>query len=210
MRLVLGWLVRTRTRWLVVFDNVVDERVVERFWPGVGRGRGRGSVIVTSRRRGVVKGMKGKEIEVGGMGGEEASHLLLSCLGMEKTKVDEKEKAAARQLSEELSGLPLAITQMAALIKERKCTIGGFLEEYRKQPEALHREKQEKKWDHDGYGHTLDTVWNVSFAALDKDSPACLGILSFLAPDAIPVELFVEDEDVKVGARLDFCKSSLR
>ena len=41
-----AWLEGTERRWLVVFDNAVDERLVDSWRPV----RGRGRVLVTTRR----------------------------------------------------------------------------------------------------------------------------------------------------------------
>ena len=42
-----------------------------------------------------------------------------------------------------------------------------------------------------GYRHTLDTVWNLAFQRLSKDTAKLLEYIAFLDPDEIPVDLFV-------------------
>lgn len=97
---------------------------------------------------------------------------------------------------------------MAAYMKARSMSISNFLGLYKKYPKSLHREKR-PGWKYLGYNHALDTVWDISFEALDKASMSCLTVMSFLAPDFIPEQLFKVGDAVKLLGNLSFCNEEM-
>jgi len=112
-------------------------------------------------------------------------------------------------VSLKLDGHALAINQMAALMNARKMSPTKFLRLYADNPLRVHRERK-VGWKYIGYQHALDTVWNMSFEALDQDASLCLGILSWLAPDSIPRALFEHSKSVSLPKSLDFCQDEFR
>ena len=118
------------------------------------------------------------------------------------------EAKAASELSDKLNGHALAISQMAAYMNARTMSITAFLVLYEKYPKRLHRERK-AGWKYIGYNHGLDTVWDISFGGLGKSAAACLGILSFLVPDAIPDVLLEPPITVTLHDSLKFCQDEL-
>lgn len=95
-----------------------------------------------------------------------------------------KETQSAFDLSERLSGHALAISQMAGLIHRRSWSIEEFLAIYDENTRKMHGATK---------GNSLDTVWYLSFKSLDSECSAFLGVLSYVAPDSIPMSLFEQD-----------------
>ena len=128
---------------------------------------------------------------------------------LQKRKGTAEEETAAKELSELLHGYALAISQMTAYINAQTIPVKDFLSLYKKYPKTLHRERKEG-WKYLGYNHALDTVWDISFDALDQSASACLRALSFYAPDSVPTTLLEPQRSLTLPARLEFCKDEIR
>ena len=119
----------------------------------------------------------------------------------------ELERAAAAKLMDELGGLTLAIVQAATLIKDERVgndkSIRTFLELFL----SSRRQLPSRQSGHrNALIHCLDSVWSIAFDTLTSNSRSLLGVLSLLAPDSIPLELFrPKDQDCLQG-RLAFCR----
>lgn len=118
------------------------------------------------------------------------------------------EKEAVLEVARALNGYALAISQMTAYINARSMSISNFLRLYEKYPKSLHREKK-PGWKYLGYSHALDTVWDLAFEALNKTSTSCITVMSFLAPDSIPEQLFKVDDPVTLFEKLSFCDDEM-
>jgi hypothetical protein len=94
---------------------------------------------------------------------------------------------------------------MATLILAKGFSLEKFLAMYDKHSKKMHRERK-SGWKYPGYEHAIDTVWELAVNGLDPDSRVCLGILSFLEPDAIPQELFRGSEVSLERPALKFCE----
>lgn len=116
---------------------------------------------------------------------------------------------AARDVSKLLGGLPLALHQMAALINARGCSISDFHAMYLKYERRLHKEEK-GGWTSLGYKDSLDTVFELSFENLGPEARACLGVLSLLSADSVPLEVFQSNEPGNLPALLSFCQDELR
>ena len=82
------------------------------------------------------------------------------------------------ELAARLGGLPIAITQMASMIRRRDLTFKEFLD--------LYEEEDNKRvllTDQDKYSHTLSTIWGLE--DLSSGSRRLLDVLSLLDPDNI-------------------------
>ena len=103
---------------------------------------------------------------------------------------NESEDDTARQISQALGGVPLAISQMAGIIRRQDLTLSEFFELYTDHKE--HASLYETKFDTNliTYRHSLSTVW-----ALEKLKPQArqlLELISFLDPDVIGEDLLIE------------------
>lgn len=169
MILVLDWLQNTSAKWLLIFDNVDDHSVLDNCWPASKHG----AVLVTIRDVLVASLPIDTGLEVNEFNSEEGAEFLLH-MTLSRQRVD-GELQAARLVTEVLGGLPLALNQMAAFINARNLSISEFYVTYIKYDYHLHTQKK-NGCKYLGYPHALDTVWEISFAALGNQARACLGV----------------------------------
>ena len=166
-----------------------------------------GAILVTTRRHSVASQPIEQDLEILGFTVDQGAEFITHLLQKRKETPDEKD--AAKELSTLLNGYALAISQMTAYMHARTMSIKDFLSLYKKYPKRLHREREEG-WKNLGYDQALDTVWDISFDALDQPARACLDVLSFFAPDFIPTTLFEPSEGLALSPRLNFCAYELR
>jgi class 3 adenylate cyclase/tetratricopeptide (TPR) repeat protein len=178
---VLDWL-GGNDRWLLILDNVDDRREVRRFVPE----RGKGDILITSRESVFQELGIPRALEVRDLDDDEAMHFLLTRTGRES--VEPAEAASAAELAKELGKLPLALEQAAAYVAETGASFLDYLSAYRKRRMAL-LERAKTLVSHD----TVSVTWAANFAAVAAISPAsadALRIAAFVAPDAVPFDLF--------------------
>jgi hypothetical protein len=169
--------------WLIVFDNADQPEILNDFWPS----NGYGSVLVTSRdpmtKTQFFFGDAGLEVEPLS-NDNTASFLRDLTVSHHEPEAEETSKAIAHQLG----GVPLAIVQMAAIIRRQSLSLKDFSDLY-KEGANLHALHQLRIGAQRGYEHSLASVW-----ALDQLSPGALvllNVLSFLDPDAIQEEIIL-------------------
>lgn len=117
------------------------------------------------------------------------------------------EREAARRLLEHLGGLALAISQAAKLILDKDLTgdqsIVTLLEIFDKAskqlPPRFSGHRNEKI-------HALDTIWSIALNTISKNARSMLSVFSLLAPDSIPVDLFLPGDQARLNGKLEFCK----
>jgi hypothetical protein len=200
------WLKRTRKRWLLVFDNAEKERLLQGYWP-VGA---RGSILITSRSHyNFMKDNKRKGETVRLFEPEESLELLLRLLGptWRQTHLvdpfEESDMAAAKALMKKIGGLALAIHQAATLIEANDSSIFEFLKLYMKKLDSL---PARQRGERGPLIQSLDTIWSIALDALSPNARTLLGVLGFLAPDLIPVDLFLPRDQTILQGKLEFCK----
>lgn len=197
--------------WLLIFDNADDPMILTDYWP-----QGSGSILVTSRDPSS-KGMfttRPSGLDLGPLSPQDS----LSLLNHLTTTSNELEVDTARQISDALGGIPLAISQMAGIIRRQDLTLSEVLELYMDHEE--HASLYETKFDTSlvTYRHSLSTVW--AFGKLKPQSQQLLELISFLDPDSIgedlleaSVEILSEGTPFKksnfIEARTDLVQSSL-
>ena len=102
-----------------------------------------------------------------------------------------KDAALAREISEEVGGLPLALDQAGAYLEETGCGLGDYLTLLRQRGKELLERRGGLDSDHLSVGATYLT----SLEKLAKQNSAAAELLqacAFLVPDAIPEEIFIE------------------
>ncbi|KAG4437548.1 hypothetical protein IFR05_006982 [Cadophora sp. M221] len=207
---VKTWLKLTKRTWLLIFDNVESEKVLRPYWPTGASG----AVLITSRSYfNFIKDISRQGQTVKPLDPKQSWELLLDLLGDHwkelniKRQLPDSEIAAAKSMIMQLEGLPLAIEQTATLIKDE--TIGGrtiartyeaFKDRIRSLPERLSisRSVSEK---------SLDTLWDITFKGLSRNARSLIGVLAWLSPDAIPIQLFQPKDASILCGQLAFCKS---
>ncbi|KAJ5383488.1 hypothetical protein N7517_001399 [Penicillium concentricum] len=203
--------VRSEANWLLIFDNADDPIILADYWP-----QGSGSILITSRDP-LTKSMftrRPSGLDLGPLSPEDS----LSLFNHLTTVFNELEVDTARQISDALGGVPLAISQMAGIIRRQDLTLSEFFELYTDHEE--HAGLYETKFDTNlvTYRHSLSTVW--AFGKLKPQTQQLLELISFLDPDSIgedlleaSVELLSEGTSFKksnyIEARTDLLQSSL-
>ncbi|RAL14029.1 NB-ARC and TPR domain protein [Aspergillus homomorphus CBS 101889] len=169
--------------WLLIFDNADDPMVLADYWP-----QGSGSVLITSRDPLAISMFTRRPsgLSLGPLSQEDS----LALFNHLTATFNEPEDITARQISDALGGIPLAISQMAGIIRRQDLTLSEFLELYTDHEE--HASLYETKFDTNmvTYRHSLATVW--TFEKLKPQARQLLELLAFLDPDIIREDLLMQ------------------
>ncbi|KAI0868906.1 hypothetical protein GGS24DRAFT_512674 [Hypoxylon argillaceum] len=198
---VLKWLGLSSENWLLIFDNVEDIGLVRDNWPASETG----FILMTSRCEIFSPGVV--NIEVESFDEESGARFLMKELYADYS--NELELAAAKKLCAMLGGLPLGLVLMLIKVQTQKCTIESFLPFYKKNEERLHGYSRPVLKPY--YSRGLDTAWDISFNALEEESPDAahlFSVLCFLASDDIPITMFSEVTQSSLPQHLRFCSDS--
>jgi len=185
---VKNWL-ESNEGWLLILDNADDLAVAREFIPSSETGH----ILLTTRAN--YTGKIAVRYHIKKMEPEEGALFLLRRLG--KLKIDEPLEFAplafrvqAEALSRILDGLPLALEQAAAFIKETPATLGDYLNLY----QAEHSGLQLVLSNLEGaQQESLAVTCTLAFEKIEEVNPAAADLLrlcSFLEADAIPEEIF--------------------
>jgi hypothetical protein len=180
-------------KWLVVYDNVDDERLLMPYWPEASHGK----AIITTRNHNLVYKFATSGLEISSWDVQTGSDFLLFLLKNNVGHDIQEEGSSAAELAEKLSGHALGLSHMAGLIQRRSWSITEFMRVYLKDPRRLHKTE-------------LQAVWEVSFDTLEKHSRTVLGIASYLVADDIAQDLFESPDKDQLPLDLQFCTDELR
>jgi tetratricopeptide (TPR) repeat protein len=191
---VQRWLA-THRDWLLIWDNVDDLEVVQRWVPPTRQG----ALLFTTRRQAL--GTLARGIELPTMTLEEGALFVLR-----RAKVIPPEAtgehlrhllrerpsayATAQQLVMALGGLPLALDQAGAYVEETPCCLEDYLGLYQRRRAELLKRRGDTAVDHPA---SVVTTWTLSFEQLERANGAAADLLRLCAvlhPDAIPEEFF--------------------
>jgi tetratricopeptide (TPR) repeat protein len=187
---VRNWL-QNHTNWLLILDNVEDLSQIEPLLPPSPGGH----ILITTRSQ--LTGRFAQRTDINPLPNKEGALLLLRYAGRLSEQrplqeVADQDIALAQQISEELGGLPLALSQAGAYIDETACSLSSYYQQYQKRRAAL------LQW-RGRYAHVhpeaVATTWSLSFEKVESDNPIAAKLLrfcAFLAPDAIPEELLIQ------------------
>lgn len=169
--------------WLLIFDNADDPMILADYWP-----QGSGSILITSRDP-LSKSMftrRPSGLDLGPLTQQDS----ISLFNHLTTSVEsEPGDDTAQKISDALGGVPLAISQMAGIIRRHDLTLSEFFELYTDYNE--HAGLYETKFDTNlvKYGHSLATVW--AFEKLKPQARQLLELITFLDPDGIGEDLLM-------------------
>jgi tetratricopeptide (TPR) repeat protein len=186
---VRRWL-EANAGWLLVLDNVEDLALVREFAP-VGAD---GYLLLTTRLH--ATGAIAQLVELKKMEPEEGALFLLrraKVIAKDQSldAAGEDDRTLARQISTEMGGLPLALDQAGAFIEETPSTLAEYLALYRAEGAALRARRGELARDHE----SVTITFSLAFARVAEANPAAAGLVrgcAFLAPEAIPEEVFTQ------------------
>ena len=187
---VMRWL-RIHSCWLLILDNVEELAVAAPFIPLASRGH----ILMTTRAQAM--GGIAQPITIGKMSPEVGALLLLRRAGFLPSDrlldaADADERAQAMEISRVLDGLPLALDQAGAYIKETPCSFSDYLLLYRERASDLLNARDNLETH---YPHSVATTWSLSFEKVVHTNPAAAELLyccAFLYPEGIPEEIITD------------------
>ncbi|RSL51273.1 hypothetical protein CEP54_011481 [Fusarium duplospermum] len=194
------WLNKTSKRWLMIYDNVNDFRLLNEYLPPE-----TGSMIVTSRFYSFSYAFPGRatRISLQKFGLDDSLHLFNR---YRKSRDPDNDTTAdlneTKELLESIDGLALGIKQMAFYIASKGLSVSKFLDQYNRMAKyVLNGQTPDDR-------HSLGTLWNMQFEDIKKTNAAkLLGILSMAGADGFPRELLELDEppDEEAAGWVEFC-----
>jgi tetratricopeptide (TPR) repeat protein/transcriptional regulator with XRE-family HTH domain len=182
-------------RWLLIWDNVEDLSLLDRFLPTTRSG----AILLTTRYQAL--GTLALGLNLLPMEPEEGVLFLLrrakvlhpEATGEQMHQLASRlpaKYAAAEELVTVLGGLPLALDQAGAYVEETQCGLSAYLDLFHTQRAALLQKRGEGAHDHPA---SVFTTLMMALEATTGRHPAVLDLLrvcALLQPDAIPEELF--------------------
>jgi tetratricopeptide (TPR) repeat protein/transcriptional regulator with XRE-family HTH domain len=210
---VQRWLA-THGQWLLIWDNVEDLTLLNRFLPSARSG----AILITTRSQ--VLGTLARGLDLLPMEQEEGMLFLLrraKVLAPDATNAQmhqlatcmPAQYAAAQELVKAVGGLPLALDQAGAYLEATQCGLPAYLELFHTQRAALLRQRGEESRNHP---ESVSTTFALAIAATGQRHPAVWALLrvcAFLQPDAIPEELFLQGSE-RLGTELEaVCRDEL-
>ncbi|KAI4244630.1 MAG: hypothetical protein LQ352_006744 [Teloschistes flavicans] len=189
MQLVRDWLeTHCATRWLMIVDNVDDRAVFFHQDPDMTTGRAlieyipqatNGTVIYTTRSRDIgVDLLSGSEpIKVSPLSIEEGIHMLGDRLTASVPR------DAQISLLEELTYLPLAISQAAAFMTKRRKTVAEYIRLLQDEStksrvldhRTLHHGREDRSYE------SVTSTWWITFQHLEEENPRSVELLMMIS-----------------------------
>jgi tetratricopeptide (TPR) repeat protein len=192
---VYRWL-STHGQWLLIWDNVEDLALLDRFRPPVRQG----AILITTRSQAL--GTLARGINLSSMEPKEGMLFLLRRAKVLPLEALEWEQLSVRlpgayeaavELVTILGGLPLALDQAGAYIEETGCSLTDYVQRYSQQRSSLLNRRGSSSGAH--HPQSVTTTFKLAYERVEREQPAALQLLwvcAFLQPEAIPEELFVE------------------
>ena len=207
--------------WLLIFNNADELNVVADYIPHTGNG----AVLITSRDPAAQthflshgSGLDLKPLQI-----KEAAGLLSRLVSDVDASADnangDDETDASLDIARRFDGLPLAIIQTAGYIRRRQLSMREFVKQYGTDARYQKVHDSATASQQHRYGRTLATAFN--FDGLNTGSLRLLRLLSFLSPDRVQEEIFVNSAgpmdterdqlpaDMFDDARFDLLSSSI-
>lgn len=181
---VKRWL-QSNNEWLLILDNVQVWDLVNNFIPTGSKGH----ILLTTRAQ--ATGPIAENIEIEKMTTDEGASFLLRRAKL-IDKATEEDHNKARELSEIMDGLPLALDQAGAYIEETQCGLSQYLDLYHKRRAELLKRRGGFAT---GHPESVTTTFSLSFEKVGQANFAAVELLhlcAFLHPDDIPEEIITE------------------
>jgi hypothetical protein len=177
--------------WLLIFDNADDLEIVRNFLPTDGKGH----ILLTIRAQATRR--IAQRIEIDEMDQDEGALFLLRraiILNPDDPleAASSTNQATAREISQVMDGLPLALDQAGAYIEDTQWSLTDYLHLFQIRKEELLQRRGKLTTDHPD---SVATTWSLAFEKLQQANPAAADLLrlcSFLDPDVIQEEIITE------------------
>lgn len=187
------WLV-INSGWLLILDNVEDPGVLQAFLPHAAACAGH--VLLTTRQQAVGTIATGV-LEVEPLDIAEGVMFVLRrakklALEAPLEQAEAELRASAQALFQDLDGLPLALDQAGAYIEETGCSLADYLARYQAS-RAFLLQRRGGTSQPEMHPHSVAVTFLLSLEKIEETHRAAADLLrlcAFLAPDAIPEELF--------------------
>jgi tetratricopeptide (TPR) repeat protein len=178
--------------WLLILDNVNDLKTVDVLTRKARPQRHHVVVTQQAQATGAIASKK----HLPSMSDETGALLLLRraqriAADADLSAANSADVASAKKISHEVGGLPLAIDQAGAYINQTGCGVSEYLD-------LLHdsmADLLDRRGDLDFEHRSVTATYTASLAELAKLNEAAAELMkgvAFLAPDAIPEEIFTE------------------
>lgn len=189
---------QAEAKWLIIFDNADDPDLLQDYWPLSSHG----SILVTSRDplSRITPSIATDCIQLGPLQDQEAASLLV------RLSRQSKEEDLALSIASKLGGLPLAISQMAAIIRYQYLSFSEFLEQYENDADRRELHAHNAASPRPEARGNIATIWAVE--QLQAPAITVLELCSVLDPDCIQERIFTRDKSPQVSFLTDFPKSS--
>ncbi|KAL2431948.1 hypothetical protein ABEF95_004385 [Exophiala dermatitidis] len=195
---VKDWL-EANADWLLILDNADSVDLVRNYWPSTQVG----SIVVTTQNLDFID-LTTRDITIDQLKEDEGADLVLKNL-----RRDDSERPSAKLLSEEVGGMPLAISVITGYAFRTNLGAHDVLQTLRQK-----RPMAEELWNAPVklyYSKKLDTVWDLALANLTPSAVELLDVLAFLDPDAVPEAIILGRSDVlRLGHDLEIRAARLR
>jgi transcriptional regulator with XRE-family HTH domain len=190
---VKHWL-REHGDWLLVLDNA-EEHLKREFFSSLGN---RGHILLTTRSERVAD--LGQHFAVEKMSREMGTLFLLQVIHgvqapatLEAFPAGEREEALA--LARVLGGLPLALEQAGAYMREKGRSLADYRRAYQRYRKIFLAWRSKRQLTYTDYDESVATTWLPLFQRVRQQSRVALALLqlcAYLHPDAIPSDIILK------------------
>lgn len=185
------WL-RNTTDWLLILDNADNLAQIEPFLPQSASGH----LLLTTRA--TAMGSLAQPLALPLLSPDDGALCLLRRANAipwtgQLSDASPASVKAARELSQLMNGLPLALEQAGAYIETTGRSVSGYLELYRTYRPEIQREQHGPV---PTYRDPVAFAWNIAREAVQDEHLAAIELLhlcAFLAPYGISYDLFTKD-----------------
>jgi tetratricopeptide (TPR) repeat protein len=194
VRAVKQWL-QHNTRWLLIVDNLEDTDLLREVVPSPHSGH----ILITTRAHRT--GHIARHVDLAPMQANDGALLLLRRAkllipGTTLNEASEADNIFAKEIVNEVHGLPLALDQAGAYIEETGRGLPDYVNLYQQYASSLLKRRGASGPDHPA---SVTATFSLSFEKLKTLNPTSIEMLEFCAflhPDAIPEEMIVAGASV--------------
>ena len=191
---------KNHSNWLLILDNADDLNMVRAFLPTDGQGY----ILLTTRAQATRR--IAQRIEIEEMDIDEGALFLLRSAKIIDTNAQldaasTTDQATAKEISQAMDGLPLALDQAGAYIEETQWSLTEYIRLFQLRKEELLQRRGKLTTDHP---ESVGTTWSLAFEKVQQANPAAADLLrlcAFLDPDLIQEEIITKGAS-ELGANL--------